>query len=124
MDLKALFGQNLKNLRIERGFTQETLAEKIDLNPRQISKIETGEHLPSASSIEKICEILDVLPQDLFNFDTKPVSNKELALIKQVQSLIKNEKYFNYINLAVKATKSKKALNALIHTLEGMEMMM
>ena len=124
MDLKALFGQKLKNLRIERGFTQEMLAEKIDLNPRQISKIETGEHLPSASSIEKICEVLDVLPQELFNFENKPTSNKELALIKQVQCLIKNEKYFNYINLAIKAIKSKKALNALIHTLEGMELMM
>lgn len=126
MDLKVLFGQKLKKLRIERGLTQEALAEKVNLNPRQISKIETGEHLPSASTIEKFCEVLNILPQELFSFNTKnqSIRNRELQLIKQVQNLIKDEKYFNYINLAVNATKNKKALKALIHTLEGMELIM
>ncbi|MBQ3642134.1 helix-turn-helix transcriptional regulator [bacterium] len=60
MDVKKIFGQRLKLLRVERGYTQESLAEQINLNPRQISKIETGDHLPSASTIDKICDTLDV----------------------------------------------------------------
>lgn len=126
MDLKKMFGQQLKLLRIERGYTQESLAEKINLNPRQVSKIETGEHLPSAQTIEKICETLDVLPQELFSCETKNQhnTNKELILLKQVENLIKDEKYYNYINLAIRATKDKKSLNNLIHTLEGMKLIL
>lgn len=126
MDLKKAFGQQLKLLRIERGYTQENLAEKINLNPRQISKIETGEHLPSAQTIEKICDILDVLPQELFSGCSKNQhnTNKELVLLRQVENLIKDEKYYNYISLAIHATKDKKSLNNLIHTLEGMKLIL
>ncbi|MBQ8458870.1 helix-turn-helix transcriptional regulator [bacterium] len=125
MDLKALFGRNLKKLRQENGLTQENLAEHIGLNPRQVSKIETGEHLPSANTIEKICTTLAVLPQELFNNENvdEMFDNKKILLMKQVQNLIKDEKYFNYISLALKATKDKKALHDLILTLEGMKLM-
>ena len=126
MDLKALFGQNLKKLRSERGLTQECLAESLELNSRQISKIETGEHLPSAKTLEKLCEVLNVLPQELFTFDrekTKSVS-KELLLIRQVEKLIKDEEYYDYINLAIKAIKDEKSLNNLMLTLNGMKLTM
>lgn len=126
MDVKKIFGQRLKLLRVERGYTQESLAEQINLNPRQISKIETGDHLPSASTIDKICDTLDVLPHELFTIDNKIQfsRNKELKLIKQVEELISKGKYYNYVQLALNATKDKKSINDLIHTLEGMKIMM
>lgn len=126
MDVKKIFGQRLKLLRVERGYTQESLAEQINLNPRQISKIETGDHLPSASTIDKICDTLDVLPHELFVIDNKIQfsRNKELKLIKQLEELISKGKYYNYVQLALNATKDKKSINDLIHTLEGMKIMM
>ncbi|MGH7970070.1 MAG: helix-turn-helix transcriptional regulator [Limisphaerales bacterium] len=34
---------NVRQERMERGFTQERLAELVDLNPRTIQKIEAGD---------------------------------------------------------------------------------
>lgn len=36
------FGNNVRRERIRAGLTQEVLAEKTDLNPRTIQKIEAG----------------------------------------------------------------------------------
>lgn len=40
-DLKKL-GANLRRERLAAGLTQEKLAEKVDLNPRTVQKIEAG----------------------------------------------------------------------------------
>lgn len=68
-DLKNGFGINLKITRKAKGITQEELAEIIGIHPRQLSKIETGEHFPSCKTLEKVCIVLDVSPKDLFDFD-------------------------------------------------------
>ncbi|MBQ3642135.1 hypothetical protein II906_09475 [bacterium] len=67
-----------------------------------------------------------MLPHELFTIDNKIQfsRNKELKLIKQVEELISKGKYYNYVQLALNATKDKKSINDLIHTLEGMKIMM
>lgn len=39
----AVFGRNLRRVRVARKLTQEQLAERADLNPRTLQKIEAGE---------------------------------------------------------------------------------
>ena len=39
----SVFGRNLRRARVVRGLTQEKLAERADLNPRTLQKIEAGE---------------------------------------------------------------------------------
>jgi len=39
----AKFGANVRRERVSRGFTQEKLAELVDVNPRTIQKIEAGQ---------------------------------------------------------------------------------
>ncbi len=65
---KAL-GVNIKKYRKARGLSQEKLSELIGIQPRQMSKLETGVHFPSGKTLENICITLDVEPKDLFNFD-------------------------------------------------------
>ncbi len=38
----AAFGANVRRERVARGFTQEKLAELMEVNPRTIQKIEAG----------------------------------------------------------------------------------
>ena len=45
--------------------TQERLAEKTDLANNYISNIETGRSIPSLETLCKLCEALDVTPNDL-----------------------------------------------------------
>ena len=54
------FGRNLAKLRREAGWTQEVLAEKVDLNVRHLQKIEAGEVSPSFGSIHRLRSALEV----------------------------------------------------------------
>lgn len=73
INFKEAFGKNLKQIRKSKNITQETLAEMIGIHPRQISKIETGEHFPNSTTLENICISLSVSPKELFNFDLQEV---------------------------------------------------
>jgi len=60
MELKIAFGNTLKSLRIEKGFTQEKLAELSNLDVTFISKMENGKLQPSLTTIISISKALGV----------------------------------------------------------------
>lgn len=66
---KESLGLKIKEYRKSRGFTQEKLAEIIDVNQRQLTRIESGENFPSAETLEKICIAIDVEPKYFFDFE-------------------------------------------------------
>lgn len=73
MNFKEAFGKNLKQIRKSKNITQETLAEMIGIHPRQVSKIETGEHFPNSTTLENICVTLSISPRELFNFNLQEI---------------------------------------------------
>lgn len=59
-------GQRIKELRIEKGLTQEELAEKLGMQKSAIAKYENGRATNlKRSTIEKMCEIFDCSPSYL-----------------------------------------------------------
>lgn len=72
-NLKYAFGQRIKELRKQRGLTQEKLAEKIGINLRQLARIEAGESFVTAETIENICRSLNLQLYELFNFEIQQV---------------------------------------------------
>ena len=63
MDKKSLniaIGSRIKLARENMGWTQEELAEKIDLSPQFISTIERGVAGASLETIIRLCEVLNV----------------------------------------------------------------
>ena len=44
------FAEKLLNLRVENGYSQEALAEKLDVSRQAISKWELGTNLPETES--------------------------------------------------------------------------
>lgn len=48
----------------------------IGIHPRQVSKIETGEHFPNARTLVNLCYALSVSPKDLFNFELTTVTEE------------------------------------------------
>ena len=67
-------GEKIKQARIDKGLTQEELAEKLGYKSRSsVNKIETGGRDIPRSQIKRIAEILDVSPISLLGFeDEKP----------------------------------------------------
>jgi len=62
------FGKNLRLLRKEKGLTQEELANELDVEISQISRIERGVISTSVSNCYKISKVLKISVQDLFVF--------------------------------------------------------
>ncbi|MEQ8881392.1 MAG: helix-turn-helix transcriptional regulator [Cyclobacteriaceae bacterium] len=63
-DIIRSFGKVLKELREERGITQEKLAHAIDSHFTHISRLENGHKQPTLVTIFKLAEILKVNPED------------------------------------------------------------
>jgi transcriptional regulator with XRE-family HTH domain len=67
MNIKKKFGEKVKELRLEKGLSQETLAHQAELDRTYIPSIEKGERNVSITVIEKIANALEVKISDLFD---------------------------------------------------------
>lgn len=56
----SIIGERLKNARIKKGFTQEQLAEEIDVSVAFLSRVERGDTKINLSRLSQVCELLDV----------------------------------------------------------------
>lgn len=62
------FGRNLRLLRKSKGLTQEQLANEIDVEISQISRIERGVINTSISNLNSISKALNIKISDLFEW--------------------------------------------------------
>ena len=60
-----LLAKRLSRIRREKGLTQAQLAEKANLTNNYISNIETQHSIPSLETLVKICNALNITPNDL-----------------------------------------------------------
>ena len=60
-----LFGAVVRELREARGWTQEQLAERSDMNASYLGFVERGDNVPTLTIIIQIAEGLGVEPADL-----------------------------------------------------------
>ena len=65
--IKEQFGSKLKNLRQEKGITQEALALLCDLDRTYIGSVERGERNISLINIHKIAKALSISIKDFFD---------------------------------------------------------
>ena len=88
MNIKKLIGRRIKELRKSRHFSQEQLAEMLDISQNALSYIETGENFFSSDTLEKLINALEIEPQELMTFAHLQSSDKLLNEI--VEMLNKN----------------------------------
>lgn len=66
MDLRELFGTNLRRLRHERGLSQDDLAAAAEMDRSYLSEIENGRFHVSLKVIGKLAEALAAEPEEFF----------------------------------------------------------
>lgn len=62
--------QELRNIRLQRGYTQCQLASVIGVNQQAVSSYELGLCYPSIQVAAKICSVLNCSLLDLFGVDS------------------------------------------------------
>lgn len=62
-----VFGQNVRNLRVERGLSQEQLADRAGLHRTYVGMIERAEKNITLCNIEKLAKALNVKISTLVN---------------------------------------------------------
>ena len=79
MDLQKI-GTFLKELRKEKGFTQEQLAETLNVSRRTVSRWETGNNMPDLDLLMEIADLYGVDLREMLNGERKSEDkmNKEL----------------------------------------------
>jgi len=83
MKLEETFGKIVKNIRCQKGLSQDELSEKTGLDRTFISQIENGQRNPSLSTILKISEGLNIKPSAL-------ISKFEISYLKSREENIKD----------------------------------
>lgn len=130
MSFKKLFGAQVKLLRNFRKLTQEDLSEQINIDIRQLARIEAGTSFVTSETIEKLCKALNVTYKELFDFeneeenmtceDIKKYKQNFSKLFKLMQKIAQNDAKTEYISLAVDSLEKKTSLEKLKSIIFGM----
>ena len=74
-------GGIVRRLRLDRGWTQETLAEKLHLSPQAVSRWETGLSLPDVSQVPQLARLFGVSTDTLYGMDGEQEGEEEQGLV-------------------------------------------
>lgn len=93
---RGMFAENLKKIRKDKGYTQEILAEKLNVVRQTVSKWEKGLSLPDVDMLSKIANVLETDVNILL--DGQVTTTDQSEIVKQLakineQLTIKNRRY-------------------------------
>ncbi len=103
-----MFSENLKNLRKEKGLTQEELAERLHIVRQTVSKWEKGLSVPDADLLIRIAEIFETSVSTLLGDTVESSGDKNIVALKLEQ--------LNAL-LAEKNRRSRRIWKAVVITL-------
>ena len=96
-ELSKKVGKRIKQIRESQNIKQCILAEKLNMEPSNLTRIESGYQLPKEENMQKIAAILNVDVKDLFDFHdeySKEILREKIINILENSSL--NEVRFLY----------------------------
>ena len=104
MDIKKLLGKKIKHYRILKGLSQEKLSDLLNISQRTLSGIECGNNFLTSQTMNKILEVFDITPNELFYVEYLKSSDELVYdLINDIKSLKNNEEKLQTIYKVVKA---------------------
>lgn len=102
------FGKYLAQLRKEKGWTQEELAEQLHVTNKAISKWERGAGFPDIQTLEPLAEVLDVNILELLHSEKmeemKPENAYVTEVISEVADIVEQQKRIERRNFIIALT--------------------
>ena len=93
MNVKGVFGKNLKFYRKEKKLSQEQLSENVDITVKHLSEIERGIVFASAGLIEKLANYLEIPVFVFFLTDNSIYFNNNIMIDRITKTIIQNIEY-------------------------------
>jgi transcriptional regulator with XRE-family HTH domain len=84
---KVLLGRRIRFLRNAKGWTQQELGARADVNYKFLGDVERGNQNPSLEVLSKIADALEVKILELFRFEHEVLSRKELET--EIKAILK-----------------------------------
>ncbi len=81
---------NIKSFRKDRGFTQEELADLLNVTPQAVSKWESGSGLPDTSMLIPLAQILRVSTDALLGYDSLSENEEVVNRVRETVSSMKS----------------------------------
>jgi transcriptional regulator with XRE-family HTH domain len=89
-------GENIKNFRVFRKMTQVELGTAVERSKNVVSNWERGDNTPDLDTLEKICRVLNVTPNQIFGWEPCPdyerYLQKKRAINKKIEELNNKKK--------------------------------
>lgn len=83
-------GEQIQNLRIQKGLTQERLAEMLDVSRQAVSKWETGMTVPDIEILLKLSEIYGISINDILKADLTKINFQKNIVFPNEEKSPKN----------------------------------
>lgn len=90
-NIQQQLGKRIQQLRKIKGYSQEAFAEKIDIATTTLSSIETGNAFMTSQTLEKIIDVLEIVPSELFTFQEQLPNDDMYSYILKKLEFIKND---------------------------------
>jgi len=107
-DINKRFGNIFRENRIKKGYTQAQIAEKLDISPKYISRVENGIQGVSDETLIKYINILDIEPNALYScfLDNKNIQ-RQIELVEKINNLSEGSLKFldEFLDLILKWSK-------------------
>lgn len=111
--MKEHTGIQIKKIRIKHKDTLKVLAEKIDYNYSNLSKIERGVYRASLDLIKKLCEVYNVNPSYFLEEDFTESEGSLLVENDLKPSALKEKYDFTIDGVAATDTEIKEAIRLI-----------
>src|SRR6266568_47329 len=99
---KQLLGNRIRELRKNKGLSQDQLSEVVGIHPKHLSRIELGKSFPYMETLEAIARALQVELKDLFDFSHLEEHEIDKIQIEELLDGLKQDK----LRLIYKVIKS------------------
>lgn len=100
-------GERLKELRERAGYSQEKLAELMEVSRFQVQKYERGQDMLNAEKLQRAAEALSVPVQELFidGEDVLPLAVSEKLLLESYRAIPNKDIQESILKITTNATK-------------------
>lgn len=89
LNIRKIFGENVKYHRKRMGLSQEQLAERLEISTNHLSVIETGTKFVTYKLLERLVAELQVLPATLFY--SPLVAQRDESTANKINGIIAEE---------------------------------